>query len=45
MFGQIFNFGRDPQKNSYERRDYESIDKKILSKLLSYVTKKKDFMQ
>ena len=26
-----FNFRRDHQKNSYERRDYESVDEKSLS--------------
>ena len=26
-----FNLRRDQQKNSYERRDYESADEKILS--------------
>ena len=26
-----FNLRRDHQKNSYERRDYESVDEKILS--------------
>ena len=26
-----FNLRRDHQKNSYERRDYESVDEKSLS--------------
>ena len=26
-----FNFGKDPQKISYERRAYESVDEKSLS--------------
>ena len=31
-FGQNSNLGRDPhKKNSYERRDYESVDEKNLS--------------
>ena len=45
MFDQNFNFGRDPQKISYERRVYESVDEKILSEAMSRkTTKKKDFM-
>ena len=28
---KIFNLGRDPQKNSYERRVYESVNENNLS--------------
>ena len=30
-FCQNLNLGRDPQKKSYERRDFESVDEKSLS--------------
>ena len=30
-FGQNFNLGRNPQKISYKRRDYELVDEKSLS--------------
>ena len=46
MFSKTFdfNFRRDPQKNSDERRVYESVDEKILSLAMSRKTTKKDFM-
>ena len=34
-----------PQKKSCERRDYESVDEKILFKLYHEKQRKKDFMQ
>ena len=36
-----FNLRRDHQKISYERRDYESVDKKRLSWAMSRKTTKK----
>ena len=33
------------KKISYERRDYESVDEKSLSKAMSRKTKKKEFRQ
>ena len=36
----IFNLRRDHKKNSYERRDYESVDEKMLSLALSRKLKK-----
>ena len=41
-YGQNLNLGRDPQKNFYERHDYESVDEKSLSKaVLRKRTKKR----
>ena len=36
---------RDYQKNSYDRRNYESVDEKSLSKVMSRKTTKKEFRQ
>ena len=38
-----FNFDKEHQKNSYERRDYESVDEKSLSYAMSRKTMKKEF--
>ena len=40
-----FNLRRDHQKISYERRDYESVDKKRLSWAMSRKTTKKKIRQ
>ena len=41
----IIKIRRDHQRNSYERLDYESVDEKSLSYVMSQKNTKKVFMQ
>ena len=46
LFDDPFNVRRDNKKNSYEGRDYESVDEKSLSSAMSRkTTKKKEFWE
>ena len=40
-----FKIRRDHKKNSYERRDYESVDEKSLSFIMCKKATKKEFRQ